>query len=138
MGRFRTFSLVVALACGSAAHAADSALILGKASYNANCAICHGEDGTGNGTTAELFKVPPSDLTTLSERNGGAFPFSEVYKSIASGLGVKAHGDSEMPIWGGYFVADTLADRNMSEADAEQIVQGRILSLVYFLESIQK
>ena len=120
------------------ANAADSALVLGKSSYNANCAICHGDDGTGNGAVAELFRVPPSDLTTLAERSGGAFPFSEAYQSIATGLGQKAHGDSEMPIWGGYFVSDALEDRGVSSQDAEHIVQGRILSLVYYLESIQK
>ena len=120
------------------ANAADSALILGKSSYNANCAICHGEDGKGTGSVAELFRVPPSDLTTLAERAGGAFPFSEAYQAIASGLGEKAHGESEMPIWGGFFVADALEDRGVSAQDAQHIVQGRILSLVYYLESIQE
>ncbi len=126
------------LTAAGAAHSADSALVLGKSSYGANCAVCHGDDGTGSGSVAELFRTPPSDLTTLSDRSGGAFPFSEVYQSIASGLGEKAHGDSEMPIWGGYFISDTLADRGVSASDAEHIVQGRILSLVYYLESIQK
>ena len=132
------FASAILLFASNAAFSADSALILGKSSYAANCAVCHGEDGTGNGAVAELFRVPPADLTKLSERSGGAFPFSEVYQSIANGLGEKAHGGSEMPIWGGYFVADTLQDRGMSTADAEHIVQGRILSLVYYLESIQE
>ncbi len=43
-----------------------------------------------------------------------------------------------MPIWGDHFLKDTLEDRGVSEADAEHIVQGRILSLVYYLESIQE
>ncbi len=138
MKLFSFFATAVFLTAASMAQSADSALVLGKSSYGANCAVCHGEDGTGSGAVAELFRAPPSDLTTLAERSGGAFPFSEVYQSIASGLGEKAHGDSEMPIWGGYFVADTLADRGMSASDADHIVQGRILSLVYYLESIQK
>ena len=138
MKLFSYFAAAVCLTAAGAAHSADSAITLGKSSFGANCAVCHGEDGTGSGDVADLFRVAPSDLTTLAERSGGAFPFSEVYRSIASGLGERAHGDSEMPIWGGYFVADTLADRGMSAADADHIVQGRILSLVYYLESIQK
>ena len=133
-----TLATAIIVTAAGAAQAAESALVLGKSSYGANCAVCHGEDGSGSGAVAELFRTPPSDLTTLSERSGGAFPFSEVYQTIASGLGQKAHGESEMPIWGGYFVADTLADRGVSAADADHIVQGRILSLVYYLESIQK
>ena len=118
------------------ASAADSALILGKSSYNANCAICHGEDGTGTGDVADLLRVAPPDLTTLSERSNGAFPFSEVYSSISDGK-FRAHG-GVMPIWGDDFMTDTLTDRGMNADDAAHIVQGRILSLVYYLESIQK
>ena len=131
--------LTAALLCAGtvAAHAADSALIIGRSSYNAYCAICHGEDGTGGGDVAEILRIPPADLTTLSERSGGAFPFSEVYQSIATGL-YRAHGQAAMPIWGNYFKGDTLQDHGVSTSDVEHIVQGRILSLVYYLQSIQK
>ena len=133
-----TLATAIIVTAAGAAQAAGSALILGKSSYGANCAVCHGEDGTGSGAVTELFRTPPSDLTTLSERSGGAFPFAEVYQSIASGPDQKAHGESEMLFWGGYFVADTLADRGVSAADADHIFQGRFLSLAYYLESIQK
>lgn len=131
--------LAVTLLCAGtvAAEATDSALILGKSSYTAYCAVCHGEDGTGGGDVAELLRIPPADLTTLSQRSGGAFPFSEVYQSIATGL-YRAHGQAAMPIWGNYFKDDTLKDRGVSASDADYIVQGRILSLVYYLQSIQK
>lgn len=131
-------TIALLLSSGAAALAEDSYLVLGKSSYAANCAVCHGESGAGDGEVAGLFKVPPADLSTLSERSGGAFPFSEVYQTIASGMGDRAHGGSKMPIWGDYFVADTLEDRGISKDDAEHIAQGRILSLVYYLESIQK
>ncbi|MDU8913397.1 c-type cytochrome [Aestuariicoccus sp. MJ-SS9] len=129
--------MAIFLTGAGAVQADESALILGKSSYGANCAICHGDDGTGSGDVVELLRVPPADLTTLSERSGGAFPFSEVYQSIANGV-YKAHGQAEMPIWGSYFKADALQDRGMSAADADHIAQGRILSLVYYLQSIQK
>ena len=137
MGLLHKLTLALFITSTGAVQAADSALVLGKSSYGANCAVCHGDAGTGGGDVAELLRVPPADLTTLSERSGGAFPFSEVYQSIANGL-YRAHGNAEMPIWGSYFKADAIQDRGTSAADADQIVQGRILSLVYYLQSIQK
>ena len=130
--------LIAGILSGSACivNAADSVFILGESSYFMNCAVCHGDDGTGTGDVADLLRVPPPDLTTLSERAGGAFPFSEVYQSVSEGI-YRAHG-GEMPIWGNYFMTDTLKDRGINAEDAGHIVQGRILSLVYYLESIQK
>lgn len=133
--------LVCALSVFSAAMATNALAadtVIGKVEFGNRCAICHGEDGTGSGTVAEMFKIPPSDLTQLSERAGGEFPFSEVYQWIDGRKITPAHGDAEMPIWGEYFHSDSLEDRGFSSVDAEQIVQGRILSLVYYLQTIQK
>jgi mono/diheme cytochrome c family protein len=118
---------------------ADQALILGKASFAANCATCHGDDATGNGPYAQYLNVQPSNLTLLSDKAGGAFPFSEVYQLIDGRKMVRTHGEfTDMPIWGTYFTTDSLADRGMDPDDIEHVIQGRILSLVYYLESIQK
>ncbi len=35
----------------------------GEAVYTANCATCHGDDGTGNGPAAVGLEPPPSDMT---------------------------------------------------------------------------
>ena len=43
------------------------------------------------------------------------------------------HGDSEMPIWGDYFMADALENRGVHMSDAVEIATGRVLSLVYYL-----
>ena len=48
------------------------------------------------------------------------------------------HGRSEMPIWGDYFIADALEDRGVKMSDAVEIAAGRVLSLTYYLESIQR
>ena len=128
---------IVVMAAG-AAQAQDSALVLGKSTFGARCALCHGADGKGGGEVAELFRVPPADLTTLAERNGGAFPFARVYSIIVDGMDAAGHGDSEMPIWGDYFIADALEDRGVKLSDAIEITQGRVLSLTYYLESIQE
>ncbi|WP_137702907.1 c-type cytochrome [Marimonas lutisalis] len=132
------FASLFAVAAAGPVVAEDSALILGKSSYKANCALCHGPEGKGGGEVAELFRVPPSDLTKLAERAGGRFPFHEVYRILISGMEEAGHGDAEMPIWGDYFLADSLADRGVSQSDALEIAAGRALSLVLYLESIQE
>ncbi|NND19096.1 MAG: c-type cytochrome [Silicimonas sp.] len=120
------------------AEAQDAAIVLGKSSFGARCALCHGADGKGGGEVSELFRVPPADLTTLAERNDGAFPFARVYSIIVDGMDDVGHGDSEMPIWGDYFISDALEDRGVKMSDAIEITQGRVLSLTYYLESIQE
>lgn len=127
----------VALAAG-AAQAQDSAIILGKSTFGARCALCHGEDGKGGGEIAGLFRVPPADLTKMAERNDGTFPFARVYSIIVDGMDQAGHGDSKMPIWGDYFIADALEDRGVKMSDAVDIATGRVLSLTYYLESIQR
>ncbi len=38
------------------------ALADGKATYDKNCASCHGADGTGNATKAKILKLDPASL----------------------------------------------------------------------------
>ncbi len=137
-GNITTLAIAAVILSAGAVQAQDSALILGKSSYGASCALCHGVDARGGGEIAELFQVRPADLTGLSERAGGRFPFPVVYHIIVDGMEKSGHGDAEMPIWGDYFIADALEDRGVSTGDAVHIAQGRILSLVYYLESIQE
>ena len=54
------------------------------------------------------------------------------------GMDEAGHGDSKMPIWGDYFIADALEDRGIKMSDAVEIATGRVLSLTYYLESIQR
>lgn len=122
----------------SAVQAQENEVVLGKSAYGALCAVCHGESGKGNGELAELFKVPPSDLTTLAKAEGGEFPFSRVYDILARGMGTAGHGESEMPIWGDYFIADALEDRGVGKSDAVAIAAGRIVAVTMFLETIQE
>ena len=141
---FRTSLLCFATAIvpatsGLAQSSAETPIILGKSSYMANCAACHGEDATGGGSYSQFLNVEPTDLTVLSQKAGGAFPFSEVYQLIDGRKMARTHGEfTDMPVWGNYFTKDSLEDRGISRDDADHIVQGRILSLVYYLESIQQ
>ncbi|MFD1196694.1 c-type cytochrome [Seohaeicola saemankumensis] len=121
-----------------ATQADESALVLGKSTYGALCTVCHGDDAKGTGSVAELFAVKPPDLTTLTKRAGGEFPFADVYQVITLGMEAPGHGASEMPIWGDYFKTDALEDRGVKPGDAMYIAVGRVLSLTYYLESIQE
>ena len=76
----------------------------GGALYIAYCASCHGRDGSGNGPAAPALKVPPPDLTTLTQRHGGKFPRELVERTIlGEDQAAIAHGSREMPVWGPIF-----------------------------------
>lgn len=107
----------------------------GQSEYMIACAGCHGETGKGDGPLAPLLNISTPSLTTLAARNDGAFPFAEVFLAIDGRGGIRAHG-SEMPVWGERFSATALGDAFPDTA--ELIARGRILSLVYYLQSIQE
>ena len=139
MAKFPKILAVAAVSLSSqAALAQENELTLGKSSFGARCASCHGADGKGGGEIAGLFRIPPADLTTLAERAGGKFPFVDVYYTLIRGMEQPGHGDSDMPVWGDYFVADSLEDRGVTPGEAIEIAAGRAMSLALYLESIQE
>ena len=72
--------------------------------FQYHCAVCHGVDGRGHGPDSVVLKHPVPDLTLISQRSGGKFPYQRV-KAIVEGTesGLLVHGDREMPIWGPIF-----------------------------------
>ena len=104
----------------------------GKPAFEQNCATCHGADAKGGGVASNLLTVKPSDLTMISKKNDGTFPFWRVYNVIDGREDVKGHGSREMPIWGTEFRAQA-----GPSPLAQSQVRGRILELVYYLQSIQ-
>ena len=110
----------------------------GESLFRNNCAVCHGMTGAGDGPVAELFAQRPGNLKELAKANNGAFPFSEVYQSINGRRDVTAHGNSEMPIWGDLFLEEALPATVHPGVSAEDLVQGRILALTYYLQSLQE
>lgn len=106
----------------------------GRVAYRLYCASCHGQTADGNGPVAAYLKIPPEDLTRLTERNKGEFPVERVTASIdgRSIEEVPGHGPRDMPVWGMSF-QDPAKDTNQ-EGD----VQHKIADLVAFLQTVQK
>lgn len=104
----------------------------GKPVFEQHCAVCHGQDGKGGGVASNMLTVKPADLTLLSKKNGDKFPFWRVYGMIDGREEIKGHGSRDMPIWGAEFRVDA-----GSSPTAQSQVRGRILELVYYLQSIQ-
>lgn len=107
----------------------------GKREFQRSCATCHGMDAKGNGPAAAALNVKPADLTQLSKQHGGVFLFWRVYEKIngKDEAPIRGHGTREMPIWGERFQIDAFRGENQQMG-----VRGRILSLVYYLESLQE
>lgn len=56
----------------------------GKASYETNCASCHGQKGAGDGVAAEALDPKPRNLATAPYRNGTQ-P-AQVFATLAKGI----------------------------------------------------
>ena len=98
--------------------------------YKQFCAACHGADGKGSGPATPTLNTRVPDLTTLTKRHDGKFPYDYVTSVLRFGPGFTAHGSSEMPVWGPLF--EYLENYN------EAAVRQRIKNLCDYLESIQE
>lgn len=111
----------------------------GRAEYLSNCAGCHGPDGRGNGHFKDFLIRPPADLTTLSRRNDGVFPYQAIHQMIDGRTPVGSHGGREMPIWGADYRAQALTMAGPSGAPSpETYVRYRINLLLEYLYRIQQ
>jgi len=97
----------------------------GQALYAAHCVSCHGQTGEGDGPAASSLKVPPTNLTKISQRYKG-FPVAKMADFISGEKYAVGHGSREMPVWGKKFSASP------GGAAAE------IDALTKYLESIQR
>lgn len=133
---FTTLLLTVCLAGAKGWSAADDTLPTnyvpsGQTMYKQYCAVCHGDEGKGQGPFASTLKVPPPDLTTLAKRHGGKFPYDYVSGVLLFGPGTTVlHGSADMPTWGPIF---RYFDKNN-----ERAVQQRIKNLCNYLASFQE
>lgn len=109
---------------------------VGEAAFSVACAACHGTNGQGGGEFADVLTVKPPDLTTISDRNNGVFPYLKVFQIVDGRTTVRAHGTSVMPIWGDYFSRE--AEGSSGGFGTELLVRARIVALVDYVESLQK
>jgi mono/diheme cytochrome c family protein len=100
--------------------------------YQVKCAVCHGSKGLGDGLMEEVLIKKPSDLTQISKRAGGDFPYWELYKIIDGQSALLAHGTREMPIWGKEFAKEAAG------MSPESLIRLRIKALITYIESIQE
>lgn len=115
----RTKKLIAALAFTAGVTLAQDRkeFHVGKYEYERYCAACHGPTGKGDGVRKPYLQEKPSDLTTLSKRNGGEFPFERVYDKIDGTLEVE-RASREMPCWRAEFRAEAESTHEM-EASSE-------------------
>jgi len=110
---------------------------IGKREYDANCAVCHGLKGKGDGPRADWSEAGVADLTLLAKRNNGVFPFVRVYEFIDGTQVVKAHGTREMPIWGADYKVKGAEYYIDVPFDPQVYVRARILALTEYVYRLQ-
>ncbi|HLF58917.1 MAG TPA: c-type cytochrome [Alphaproteobacteria bacterium] len=123
------FSTVISLAAIPAHATQDEVIAAGKEEYQENCTACHGDAGKGDGRLAEILIIKPTDLTQISKRNNGTFPFWQIYGVVEGTVPVKGH--VYMPNWRSRFKAD-------EPKPGYEYAYMRILLLTHYLESIQE
>ena len=101
----------------------------GKEMFTSYCAVCHGKDAKGTGPAAPAMKAPPTDLTTLAQKNGGKYPAAHIAAVIRGQAALPSHGSQDMPMWGHLF-------SSISQGHESQ-VQQRTANLVTYIESVQ-
>ena len=102
----------------------------GKQMYQDYCAACHGMDGKGNGPAASALacKTLP-DLTTIAKRDNEKSAEMQVRSVLEFGTQSKAHGTTDMPIWGPLF-------RSLSGGDP--VAKLRIKNLCDYINLMQE
>lgn len=108
----------------------------GRPLYLKYCGACHGPQGKGDGIVATFMRPKPPDLTLIAAGHGGEFPLQQVVKAIDGRDIPHAHGEPAMPVWG-QILSQELGDGKERRIPIERRVQGRVLSIAEYLETIQ-
>ena len=109
---------------------------LGRQEYIKSCAICHGDDGKGDGPLSNRLDKKPPDLTQIQKNNDGIFPFIHLHKVIDGRESIDPHGSRTMPIWGDRLSGESWFE--VSTKHAETLARGKIFEMLLYLESIQE
>jgi mono/diheme cytochrome c family protein len=99
----------------------------GRDEFMRYCSACHGEEADGNGPVANVLTPRPPPLTTLRTKYGN--PLSTRLVGFVSGTMMpRAHGTSDMPVWGKVLRGETGDERKATEI---------IWRIVHYLDGIQ-
>jgi mono/diheme cytochrome c family protein len=110
---------------------------LGQREFRNSCAACHGASGRGEGAFGGMMEARVPDLTVLAKKNGGVFPVERVYETIDGTRMMKAHGTSDMPIWGQRYRVEAAKYYVDAPYDEAMFVRTRILALIDYLSALQ-
>jgi mono/diheme cytochrome c family protein len=100
-----------------------SSTVDGAKIFQYRCAVCHGIDGRGHGPDSVVLKHPVPDVTLISKRSGGKFPYQHVREVIEGNQrALPAHGDREMPVWGPIF-HEVESDQDWGEVRLDAITR---------------
>lgn len=134
---FRRFVVAVSAAVFAGGAVAGERLDIGKREYEANCVVCHGVKGKGDGPFNQVLTIKTPDLTVLSKNNDGLFPVSRVLEVIDGRNVVKGHGTREMPIWGDIYTSQASPQFDDYPYNAALFVWARTLALIDYLNRLQ-
>ena len=109
----------------------------GRQLYLKYCGACHGPAGKGDGIVGTFMRVKPADLTEIAARHGGQFPLEQVVKTIDGRDMLRPHGEPAMPVWGEVLGREIGGTSTKRSVPVERRVQGRILAIAEYLQSIQ-
>jgi len=121
--------VVLALVAAGSAHAGDDA---GRKLYTRYCASCHGREGRGDGPVAAALGEKPKDLTQIAAEHDGYFPLDAVVEAIDGTRTIRAHGVSEMPVWGEAFQVEA-----SSPIEQEILIRGKVIVIATYVRSLQ-
>mgnify|MGYP003484409844 FL=1 len=128
----RVLAVVGLVACVGVATAARAGDHAGKASFDQYCASCHGPAADGTGPVAEEMKITPADLRKLGQKYGTPLPKPKLREIIDGREMVRAHGTSDMPVWG-----EQLVHNVPPTVNTEMFKRGTIIVIVDYLETLQ-
>lgn len=132
-----SIGIAAVLSCVPVAALAQSKTDFGKEEFESKCASCHGLSGKGDGPLSRIYMTKPTDLSTLSKRNGGVFPVQWAYEIIDGRQEVAGHGPRVMPVWGRDYrthVPDVEGYYDLRTTVAE----AKILALIDYISRIQE
>jgi mono/diheme cytochrome c family protein len=102
----------------------------GEMTYVLYCHSCHGKAAKGDGPLAKDLKVFLPDLTLMSARNGGSYPYDRVVRIIRGGEPLRGHGTADMAAWNNAF-RKTMGSEEAATAAATH-------NLTHYIWSLQR